>query len=61
MRKRVCYFCFSEKIQTYRYLGPSNILGPSKYLEQHFYLLTKNWKYGGSMFGTEVVGGAQTE
>ena len=22
-----------------------------------FYLLTKTWKYGGSVFGTEVAGG----
>ena len=30
-------------------------------LEQRIHLLTKSWKYGGCMFGTEVAGGAQTE
>ena len=30
-------------------------------LEQYFYLFTKTSKYGGSVFGTEVAGGAQTE
>ena len=28
---------------------------------QPFYLLTKTWKYDGSVFATEVPGGAQTE
>ena len=31
------------------------------HLDQPFYLFTKTWKYDGSVFGTEVAGGAQTE
>ena len=31
------------------------------HLEQAFHSLTKTWKYGGSVFGTEVAGGAQIE
>ena len=30
-------------------------------LEHTFYLLKKNWKYGGSVCDTEVARGAQTE
>ena len=29
------------------------------HLEQPFYLLTKTWKLGGSVFGTKVAGGAK--
>ena len=40
-----------EKIETY-----------IRTLEQSFfYLLTKTLRYGGSVFGTEAAGGAQTE
>ena len=38
-----------EEIETY------------KYIKQYFYLLTKTWKYGGSVFGTEIAGGAQAD
>ena len=31
------------------------------HLEQPFYLLTKTWKYGGSVLGTEVAGRAQSK
>ena len=46
--KHVCNFCVDGKIET-------NI-----HLEQPFYLLTKTWKHGGSVFGTEVARGDQT-
>ena len=32
-----------------------------KHIEQQFYLLTKTWKYGGSVFGTEVSVETQAE
>ena len=38
------YFYCGEKIKT-------NI-----HLEEPFYLLTKTWKYGGCVFGSEVAG-----
>ena len=41
----VCNFLWVDKSET-------NI-----YLEQHFYLLIKTWKYGNG-FGTEAAGGA---
>ena len=31
------------------------------HLEQLFYSLTKTWKYDGSVFGREIVGGAEAE
>ena len=31
------------------------------HLEQPFELLHNTWKFGGSVLGTEVAGGAQTE
>ena len=43
------YFFIGGKIET-------NI-----YLAQPFYLVTKTWKYGGSVFDTQVAGRAQTE
>ena len=41
----VCFFYWADKIE-------NNI-----HLEQPFYLLTKTWKYGGSVFGTDFAGG----
>ena len=43
--KDVCDSCIGGKIET------------KIHLEQPFYLLTKTWKYGGSVFGTQVARG----
>ena len=41
--------------------GSYFLLKTNIHLEQHLYLFKKIWKYGGSVFGTEVVRVAQTE
>ena len=46
--KYLCNFCISGT-------NESNI-----HLKQLVYLHPKTWKYGGSVFGIEVAGGAQT-
>ena len=48
-------FCTSHK-HVCIFIGEKN--ETNIHLEQAFYLLTKTWKYGGCVFGTEKAGGA---
>ena len=41
--KDVCIFVLVEKLET------------NLHLEEPYYLLTKTWAYGGSVFGTEIA------
>ena len=54
-------FCISSKCVCIVFISGKN--QTNKHFEQQssFYLFTKTWKYSGSVFGTDVAGGAQTE